>query len=203
MSTSPDAPVQRRRRGVELENALLEAAWSELVEVGFAGLSMESVAARAHTGVAVLYRRWPNKADMVIAAIAHYGATHELTVPDTGSLRGDVIALMTEMSTSRAEFIEMAAAAGFSGLMNETGLTGDQLRDRFLGENRVRSSTVIYERAQHRGESDLGATPTVVLDLPFDMVRHDLFTGRGPLSAQRIRSIVDDVFLPLVRRPAH
>ena len=52
---------RQRRRGEELEAALLEAAWAELVEVGFARLTMESVAARAKTGVAVLYRRWPRK----------------------------------------------------------------------------------------------------------------------------------------------
>ena len=57
----------RRRRGPQLEAALLEAAWDELIEVGFAVLTMESVAARAHTGVAVLYRRWANKDELVLA----------------------------------------------------------------------------------------------------------------------------------------
>ena len=61
--------TRQRRRGEELEAALLEAAWQELVEAGFARLTMESVAARAKTGVAVLYRRWPNKDDLVLAAI--------------------------------------------------------------------------------------------------------------------------------------
>ena len=55
---------------------------------------MESVAARAKTGVAVLYRRWPRKDDLVIAAIAYYGRTHPVEIPDTGSLRGDMLALL-------------------------------------------------------------------------------------------------------------
>ena len=67
---------RQRRRGEELEAALLDAAWEELVEVGFAKMTMESVAARARTGVAVLYRRWTGKDDLAIAAIAHYGRMH-------------------------------------------------------------------------------------------------------------------------------
>src|ERR1700742_559320 len=64
---------RQRRRGEELEAALLDAAWDELVEAGFAKLTMESVAARAKTGVAVLYRRWPRKDDPVLAAIRVHG----------------------------------------------------------------------------------------------------------------------------------
>src|SRR6185312_1413331 len=76
--------TRQRRRGEELETALLAAAWDELVEAGFARLTMESVAARAKTGVAVLYRRWPNKDDLVLAAIAAYGLAHPVEVANTG-----------------------------------------------------------------------------------------------------------------------
>src|ERR1700727_1630360 len=96
--------TRQRRRGEELEAALLEAAWEELAEVGFARLTMESVAGRAKTGVAVLYRRWPNKDDLVIAAIRHYGRAHPVDTPDTGSLRGDMIALLSSFSSARVSF---------------------------------------------------------------------------------------------------
>src|SRR5271156_3535431 len=86
--------TRQRRRGEELKAALLEAAWAELVEAGFARLTMESVAARAKTGVAVLYRRWPNKDDLVLAAIASHGSLNPVDIPDTGSLRGDLVALL-------------------------------------------------------------------------------------------------------------
>src|ERR1700678_1833844 len=82
---------RQRRRGEELEAALLDAAWDELAEVGFAKLTMESVAARARTGVAVLYRRWPRKDDLVIAAIGNYGRMRPVEIPDTGTLRGDML----------------------------------------------------------------------------------------------------------------
>src|SRR5580693_5435053 len=116
MATPAPEHTRHRRRGPELESALLEAAWNELVEVGFAGLTMESVAARARTGVAVLYRRWANKDELVLAALEHYRHAHPVGTPDTGSLRGDLLALLTGMSAARAVFTAVAAAAAFSGL---------------------------------------------------------------------------------------
>ncbi|SPM35470.1 TetR family transcriptional regulator [Mycobacterium rhizamassiliense] len=58
-----------RRRGEVLERALYEATLAELAEVGYGGLTMEGIAARAHTGKAALYRRWGSKHDLVHAAL--------------------------------------------------------------------------------------------------------------------------------------
>jgi len=198
MATPAPTRVRHRRRGPELESALLEAAWNELVEVGFAGLTMESVAARAQTGVAVLYRRWANKDQLVLAAIEHYGRARPVEIPDTGTLRGDLLALMTSMSSARATFMAVAAAAGFSGLLTSTGLTPAQARDKILGDQRVRGDEIIYRRAHDRGEIDLERIPPAVLAMPFDLVRHDLLMNLGPVKPERITSIVDEIFLPLV-----
>jgi AcrR family transcriptional regulator len=198
MATPAPTRVRHRRRGPELESALLEAAWNELVEVGFAGLTMESVAARAQTGVAVLYRRWANKDQLVLAAIEHYGRARPVEIPDTGTLRGDLLALMTSMSSTRATFMAVAAAAGFSGLLTSTGLTPAQARDKILGDQRVRGDQIIYRRAHDRGEIDLERIPPAVLAMPFDLVRHDLLMNLGPVKPERITSIVDEIFLPLV-----
>src|SRR5215510_11570627 len=149
--------VRQRRRGEELEAALLEAAWDELVEAGFARLTMESVAARAKTGVAVLYRRWPNKDDVVLAAIRHYGTTHPVDVPDTGSLRGDMIALLSSFSSTRVSFAAIVSAA-FSGLLASSGLTPAQVREKILGDCPLQSDQV-FARAHERGEIDLDRIP--------------------------------------------
>jgi AcrR family transcriptional regulator len=196
---TPD-PVRRRRRGEELEAALLDAAWDELVEVGFAGLTMESVAARAHTGIAVLYRRWANKGELVLAAITHHGHARPIQTPDTGTLRGDLLALLTNFSDARATFMAVAAAAGFSGLLAETGLTPAQVREQLLGDQRIRNDRIIYQRAHDRGEIDLDRIPPSALAMPFDLVRHDLFMNLGPVGAERIRLIVDEMALPLIER---
>jgi len=198
MVTPAPTRVRRRRRGPELESALLEAAWNELVEVGFAGLTMESVAARAQTGVAVLYRRWTNKDQLVFAAIERYGQAHPVEIPDTGSLRGDLLALLTGMSRARATFMAVAAAAGFSGLLTSTGLTPAQAREKLFGDQRIRGDQIIYWRAHDRGEIDLGRIPPAVLTMPFDLVRHDLLMNLEPVKPARIASIVDEIFLPLV-----
>lgn len=58
-----------RRRGEVLERALYEATLAELTEVGYGGLTMEGIAARAHTGKAALYRRWDTKCELVHAAL--------------------------------------------------------------------------------------------------------------------------------------
>jgi AcrR family transcriptional regulator len=188
--------IRRRRRGEELESAILDAAWDELVEVGFASLTMESVAARAKTGVAVLYRRWANKDELVMAAIEHYGRAHPTAVPDTGSLREDLLALMTSFSDGRASFTAVVSAA-FSGLLASSGRTPAEVRDQLIGDRPLRSDEM-FRRAHERGEIDLDHIPRDVLMLPFDLMRHDLLMTLKPVPPQRIRSIVDDLFLPLV-----
>jgi AcrR family transcriptional regulator len=186
---------RQRRRGEELEAALLEAAWAELVEAGFGKLTMESVAARAKTGVAVLYRRWPNKHDLVLAAIGDYGRTHPVEAPDTGSLRGDMYALLDTFSDQRHLFTSVVAAS-FTGLQADTGMTPAEVRAKLMQDRPVYTS-VIFQRADERGEIDLAAIPPAVLSMPFDLLRHDLMMTLKPLTAERARQIIDDLFLPL------
>ena len=190
--------VRHRRRGEELEHAVLEAAWDELVDVGFPALTMESVAARAKTGVAVLYRRWSNKDDLVMAALQHYGRTHRIEIPDTGSLRGDMLALLGNVSEGRSSFTTVVTAT-FAGLLAGSGLTPGEVRERIM-DDRPFWSAEIYRRAAERGEIELERIPPAVLAMPFDLMRHDLLMTLRPMTAERIREIVDDLFLPLALR---
>jgi AcrR family transcriptional regulator len=193
---------RQRRRGEELEAALLEAAWDELAEAGFPKLTMESVAARAKTGVAVLYRRWQNKDDLVLAAIKHYGTTRPVVIPDTGTLRGDMLALLHAINDGRNSFTVVVSAA-FAGLLSSSGLTPAEVRARIIGDRPVWSHE-IFRRARERGEIDLDKAPAAVLTMPFDLMRHDLLMTLKPVPTDRIAAIVDELFLPLVaayRRP--
>ncbi|WP_349897553.1 TetR/AcrR family transcriptional regulator [Parafrigoribacterium soli] len=190
--------VRTRRRGEVLEAAILDAAWQELVEVGFPRLTMESVATRAETSVPVLYRRWAGKDVLVIAAIERYRATHPVHVPDTGSLRGDLLGLMTEMNEGRLGFTTVITSV-FAGLLADSGLTPDEIRTRIL-ENQPRLSDAIFRRAHERGEIDLDRLPASVLAMPFDLIRQDLLMTLKPVAAKRIVSIVDELFLPLAAR---
>jgi len=198
MTTNTQEHVRRRRRGQQLEIDLLDTAWSELVEVGFANLTMESVSIRARTGIAVLYRRWANKDELVLAAIEHHRNANPVAVPDTGTLRNDLYAQLTGVSEALAGFFAIASGAAFSGLLADTGLTPAQVRDKVMGDQPRSRVRVIYQRAHDRGEIDLERIPAAVLAMPFDLVRHDLLMNLKPLTPARIQSIVNELFLPLV-----
>ena len=144
----------------------------------------------------MLYRRWPGKDALTMAAIAHYGAKHPIEIPDTGSLRGDMLALLGGVNDTRYSFTVVVTAA-FSGLLTSTGLTPAEVRARVLGD-RPMWSDQIFRRAHERGEIDLDKTPAAVLALPFDLMRHDLLMTLKPVPPERIAAIVDDLFLPLV-----
>jgi AcrR family transcriptional regulator len=203
--TDASEPVRRRRHGKQLESELLAAAWDELVEVGYARLTMETIAVRAHTSEAVLYRRWPNKDRLVFAAIENYREANPIPPVDTGALRTDLLAHLAAVSEARAALFAIAAATAFSGLLAGTGLTPAQARDKVMGDLPLPRERAIYQRAHDRGELDLDRVPAAVLELPFDLVRHDLLIDLKAPKPARIRSIVDELFLPLVQdylRPA-
>ena len=193
------APPVNRRYGAALEAAILDAGWNELVEVGYAHLTMGSIARRAHTSEPVLYRRWANKDELVLAVFDRYRATHPVAVPDTGDLRDDLIQYLTALSNSLAGFFAIAAAASFSGLLAATGLSPSAIRAQAMGDQVRPQTRTIYRQAAARGEIDPDVLPPAVLALPFDLVRHDLLMDLKPLNAERIHSIIDEMFLPLLR----
>src|SRR5689334_2117613 len=122
-----------RRRGVELDRALLDAAWDELLEKGYENLTMESVADRADTSRPVIARRWADRPSLVMAAIRHWHEHNPLAAPDTGSLRGDLLAYLEDKSTNRAELMTLLRVR-IAALVQEAGTTPAQLFER-LGVN--------------------------------------------------------------------
>lgn len=192
-------PVRRRRHGRQLEDALLAAGWDELAETGYAHLTMESIAVRARTSEAVLYRRWANKDQLVLAAIEHHRRANPVEVPDTGALRTDLVAQLTALGEALAGFFAIVVGAAFSGLLAKSGLTPAQARDQVVGDQLRPHRRTIYQRAHERGEIDLDRIPPAVLDVPFDLLRHDLLMGLEAPEPARIESIVDEIFLPLVQ----
>lgn len=198
-ATTP-GPTQRRRRGDELEGALLDAAWQELQANGYAGLTFDAVAATAQTSKPVLYRRWPTKADLVVAAMKHAGLFTRRELPDTGSLREDVIASLHGFNDARADFIT-AIGLYLANIATDTGLSPAALRARLLGEGRS-GGAVFLERAVARGEVPDRTYPPGLVSLPFDLFRHDLTMTLARVPEDRILEIVDELWLPLLTREA-
>lgn len=185
-----------RRRGRELEDALLDAAYAELIEGGLSAFTIDGVASRAQTSRPVLYRRWPTREELVIAAIRHHDEQHRPPVPDTGTLRGDLIAVMKGANQHRLQLVAPVLSQ-LSGYFLETGRTPAELRRELIGD-RVTSDSVIIRRAADRGEIDPARITPRIAALPFDLFRHEVLMTQAPVPDEVIEEIVDAIALPLM-----
>jgi AcrR family transcriptional regulator len=190
------SPSARRRRGATLEAALLDAAWAELCAVGYPGLTLDGVAARAGTSRPVLARRWSDRVELVVAAIRHRAALAAPGLPDTGTLRGDVLALLRQLSASASEIAGVLSFV-LVDYFDATGLSPSDLRERAIAGTPSRMAAVI-QRAVERGEIDPDRLSPRIASLPLDLVRHDLIMNRAPVPDDSLIEIVDRIFLPLV-----
>jgi AcrR family transcriptional regulator len=194
-SRRPGPPV--RRRGSKLEAALLQAAWDELTEVGYTAFTMEGVAVRAKTSRAVLYRRWPNRPELVVAALQHHIGSDPFQVPDTGSLRDDLLAVLRHLSTNVDDLAVLSFLIADS--FNEVGWSPAVLRERALAGTAKGGTALVIERAIVRGEIDPARLSPRVRSLPVDLVRHEAIMTQAPVPDATLVEIVDRIFLPLVR----
>jgi AcrR family transcriptional regulator len=187
---------QTRRRGAELERAILDAAWEQLIAEGYEHFTIDTVAARAQTSKPVLYRRWNTREDLLRATVRHRGAADSPPSPDTGTLRGDLLALLTHANTNHNPMV--ALVSGMLGsYYNQTSPTPAELRDAFLSQ---RGSAVeqVVNRAVERGEIDPARLTPRIINLPFDLFRHEMMMTLKPVPDHVLRQIVDDIFIPLV-----
>ena len=165
---------------------------------GYVRFTMESVAERAQTSRAVLYRRWPQRWDLISAAVRRYQETNPVAVPDTGSLREDLVTYLRDTSRKRAEFAAIFTL-GMASLYEESGASPADLREE-LTRGRVMITDTIFDRAVTRGEIDGEGLTRRVRDLPFDLLRNELIMHLRPVPDEVIDAIVDEVVLPLVSR---
>lgn len=189
--------MSERRRGAELERAILEAAWLELVEQGFNGLTMERVALRAGTSRPVLARRWNTKVELAVAAIRQQIEQYPLTVPDRGDLRTELLEFL-DRASKRSTVTAIAFSLITSEYFAASATTPDELRAT-LTENEPIVLPVILERGIERGEIDHRRLTPVVASLPGDLFRHHVIMNFAAPSEALRREWVDDIILPLVR----
>lgn len=186
-----------RRIGAELEIALLDAAWEQLTSEGYAKFTMDAVAARAKTSRAVLYRRWSDKHELVRAVIAHVTRPDEMPIADTGSLRGDTIAMMKIANRTRLELVT-AMTVHLGGYYQETGTSPTDLR-KTLFPNRPHIPRVLLDRAIARGEVHPAHVSDRIAAVPYALLQQEFFMTLKPVPVAVIEEIVDTIFLPLVR----
>ncbi|MET0135386.1 MAG: TetR/AcrR family transcriptional regulator [Kibdelosporangium sp.] len=183
-----------RRRGEVLEEAIMRAAVAELGEVGYAGVSMERIASRARTSKAALYRRWPDRAHLIVDAYLRFVLT-EIEIPDTGSLRADVISLLRQVAAmATSPVLQM-----LYGLLVDAGQNGE-LRKAIkeqVAMIKPRLMADILARAEQRGEVRPNLTERQQM-LPMDLLRNELIRLDSHVTDEAIAEIVDEIFLPLV-----
>jgi AcrR family transcriptional regulator len=196
LNTPGVAQKPQRRRGPALEEALLDAAWAELTDRGYDDLTMDAVAVRAGTSRAVLYRRWPNKQELVLAVLAHEVRKDVVVTPDTGSLRGDVIAVIQQANKLRAGLV-VALFTRLGGFYQQTGNSLDDLRAVVQGDRDAVLEQVI-QRAIDRGEIQPEQVTDRIARVPVNLFRYELLMTLRPLSDEAIEEIVDTIFLPLL-----
>ncbi|MFC0007797.1 TetR/AcrR family transcriptional regulator [Micromonospora siamensis] len=189
--------MSARRRGEELERAILQAAAEELRESGYAGMTMDRVAARAGTNKNAIYRRWPHRAALGVAAYRHLSDA-AMPNPDTGTLRGDALEMLRQAnetwSSPYGTILRglLAAAADDPELLT-------LMRERSGADAMDRAWLGMLERAAARGEASAAAVHHRVATTPMMLLRAE-YAMRGIPSVpdEVLVEIVDEVFLPLV-----
>jgi AcrR family transcriptional regulator len=195
VSTTADAGVPAcaevragRPRRAEVDEAILDAAIDLFAEHGWAGLTIEAVAERAGVAKSTVYRRYSEKADLVVASMQR---CHESTpaLPDTGDLRADLLgatAILCEVFQSsdagRVIPASIVAAAGDP--------TFAAIRLEHVGRRR-KAMVELVERAVARGDLAPGVDVDLLVDMITGTVFYRVFHKPGPLDDDALADIVD------------
>ena len=179
------------------EAELLAVTLQLLQQNGYDKLTLDAVATTAHASKATVYRRWPTKAELVLAAFID-GVRQAAVPPDTGTLRGDLLQLgetILEQSgqhagTIRAVLVEVSNNAALMEAMQQQFL--DQRKALLL---------LVLQQAVDRGEIDGAAISDELWDvLPGYLIFRAIIPNRPP-SKHTVRALVDDVLIPSLTRP--
>jgi AcrR family transcriptional regulator len=184
-----------RRRGDALTTAIFEATLAELAEGGYAELTMERVAARAHASKGSLYRRWASRAELVVDALAHE-RPHEIPAPDTGSVREDLLAFLRAVAAKH----DTASGEADRGMMVEVVRDPELMRVvrvRFI-EPGIAMVLEILRRGAVRGVVRPAALTHRIAGVGPALLRQYFLIHGTPVPDSVLVEIVDDVLMPLV-----
>lgn len=182
-----------RRRGKELEEAILSSTWKLLKEEGYENLTMDSIAENACTPKTVLYRRWNGKCEIVIAAAKQHLPEFKLTVPNTGNLREDLFELFSPTSA----FIELLGTNTVQGILRDQ-LQKISVIDILSTINTENALTPILEQiftyAHERKEIDKIKLTNTTKILPINLIINAVMIG--DLNEKTMIHMIDDILLP-------
>jgi AcrR family transcriptional regulator len=196
-----DAPRPGRPRDASRDVAILAAAISILAETGFERMTMEMVAVRAKAGKGALYRRWSSKQELVLEAVAQMKRDQvDLdNLPDTGSLRGDMLALFRAASAEEAEH-KRRAIAGLATLLGQAPSLADATSEA-LTEPWIHANRVLMQRAIDRGEIDATAPVKTLVRLIPSLGGYRSIVERKPFDHAFLVEMLDCILLPALGIP--
>jgi AcrR family transcriptional regulator len=186
-----------RPRDPEVDEAILAATVTLLIEGGYARLTIDRVAAKAAVAKTSIYRRWPSKESLVLDAIRYSRSGERPAVPDTGRLRSDMLGYLRSLIRYRRAQSEALAAVASEVLANR-GLA-EVFRRHVLG-GVAAGFRVIIERAIERGELAPATDVELLASLPLALIhQHRIATGETADEGLAKR-IVDQFFSPASAR---
>jgi len=196
MTDTEHAPRPGRRRNHARDPEILAAAIEVLAETGYDGMTIDMVAARARAGKATLYRRWPSKAELVIDAVACLKKADydQANLPDTGTLRGDLIAMIKPHAIEDGERKLQIMAGVMSMLTRDPGLA--EAVNAALVEPRAAVNRRLMRRAVERGEISPDADLDTLSAVTPSMVAYRVLILRKPVDREFLISLIDGVLLP-------
>lgn len=202
---SSDAEPARlgRKRDHGRDPEILAAALDVLAETGYDGMTIDMVAARAKAGKATLYRRWPSKAHLVIDAVAclKRDDLDPDRLPDTGTLRGDLVAMIKTPTLDDGER-KLRIMAGIASMVSRSPELGEAARLAIV-EPRVAANRLLLHRARERGEIPADADIDLAATIAPAMFAYRVLLLRQPMRRDTMIDLIDRVILPAVGiRPA-
>jgi AcrR family transcriptional regulator len=198
--TAADHRKGPRRRGGALTAAIFEATLAELAEVGYTERSRERVATRARASKGSLYRRWSNRAELVVDAMHHAHPRH-IEAPDTGSVRADLLGYLRSI----AGRLNGADGEAIRGLMVEAVRDPELMavvRTRFINPGIDRALDILC-RGAVRGEVRPTALTHRIASVGPSLLRQQFMVYGSPVPDEVLVELVDDVLMPLISPRNH
>lgn len=179
------------------EAELLEVTLRLLQEHGYDGLTVDAVAMTARASKATVYRRWPSKAELVLAAFIE-GIRQVAVPPDTGTLRGDLLRVGQLVCEQAGRHASTMRAVLFE--MSRNPALNDVMQHQFLDQRKALIHHILRQ-AVERGEIDQAAISNELWDLlPGYLVFRSILANRPP-TQRTVQALVDDVIIPSLTRP--
>lgn len=188
-----------RKRDHTRDDVILDATLAVLAEVGYGGLTMDLVATRAGAGKATIYRRWASKEALILDAVAHMKRKQvDLDrLPDTGTLRGDLLALFKPESVAVSER-KLNVMTGLASMLSDHQGLAEAVHAAIV-EPWAAAHRMLMQRAIDRGEiSALADIETAAQIIP-SMAAYRSMIQRKPFEKEFLITLIDSVLVPALR----